>query len=784
MPRHPPPARPSDPPIPPSDAGTRPPCWLRWCRRLHLCARCVCLAAALFAGPLLYLWIAGLPGPIANRLLRRLDAHPFLVTAERLGISPRGNLIAHQVLIYPDDSFAEPILGLEECVVRPNFAALLRGRLEPSRLRIESGFILFPPWTRTSSPRADARLHLTGLRADLRPSLDRIDIVFASARCHALDLHAAGSLAGLQTRAPGGARIADHLAAAIDAIRQSPALLPSFVNALADTETDGPLTLRLEIGGSVTGATVAAVLEGEQFSLGGQRIDRVSGRASWRDGLLHIESIRARGPDGLRFELQAEPAPPTNLPAGLVGMFAFDRFILRGVRFANGSGHFSSEDGRLHLRDCATRIGAEGERGTAAATLVWDPIEDTLAGDLDLALDPNDFAPFLNSNQLRIARRFGFERERPHFTGSFRRTTRPETNITVAGRLSADSFTYRGVAIDSMQADLVHTGDTIRLDGWRFARPEGVTTGSLVVPLHQRDIHVSLDSTMHPVAIAGMVSPRLHQAVSLWRFDGPVAMRARGMVDGSGLEEITDLVLEVDGRRMGRGRWIADEAQFTLHAYHGVYATTNLTGRAYDGTFQGTVRVEPLPAGPEHRFIVRATLADADFARIALAYAEAGEAPPSGRVHLTLQVTGLVSDAFGPVTRGSGSLFIKDGAVFRTRLFGGLSELLSRLVPGLGFVAQTDMACTFRIEESAVFSDDIRLEGDVISMRAEGEIEFDGQARMRVEVQLLRRGPVAALLRLLTMPVTKLFEFRMTGTLDDPKWRPINLPKELFLIFD
>ena len=36
----------------------------------------------------------------------------------------------------------------------------------------------------------------------------------------------------------------------------------------------------------------------------------------------------------------------------------------------------------------------------------------------------------------------------------------------------------------------------------------------------------------------------------------------------------------------------------------------------------------------------------------------------------------------------------------------------------------------------------------------------------------------------LTFPVTKLFEFDLAGTLDEPKWEPRNLPKELFLIFE
>jgi hypothetical protein len=713
-----------------------------------------------------------------------MDFRPYLVTADRIGLSPRGSLILHHVLVYPVDSFAEPLVRLDECVLRPNFAALFRGAFEPLRVRISSGLALLPAWDRPAGRRADARLELCDLRADIRFQHDRIDITHAGARCYALEIRATGALDRAVARAPRKTRIADDIAKMIESLRRGPAALPTLVNVLADIESSEPLRLHLAIGGSTTGATVAATLEGGPLFVRDQPIDRVAGRASWRDGLLHIESFHARGPDGLRFDAAADPGPPFELPRGFRGIFAFDLLTLRGVRFSNGAGRITAEEGRIHFTDCATHIGENGERGAARATLVWDPPRRTLSGEIDLTLDPNDFAPFLTSNQLRIARRFAFDNTLPRFSGTLHRTRGPETNLYIAGRLSAESFAYRGVPIDAMQAYLVHTANTLRLDSWHFTRPEGVTTGSLAVPLRGRDVRVSLDSTMHPIAIAGLIGPGLQQALSAWRFEGPVAMRAQGVVDGSGREEITDLVLDVDGHLVGRGRWLAESAQFTLHARRGVYATTNLIGRAYGGTLRAAVRVEPTPAGPEHRYIVHGSLTDADFARLAEGYTKPGDAPLSGRVNLDLQITGLVSDAFGPVTRGGGSLTIEDGTLFRTRLFGGLSDLLSRVSPGLGYVAQTDYTCTYRIEEGAIFSEDIRLEGDLISMRAEGELEFDGRADMRVEVQLLRSGPIAALLRLLTMPVTKLFEFRMTGTLLDPKWRPVNLPKEMFLIFD
>ncbi len=73
------------------------------------------------------------------------------------------------------------------------------------------------------------------------------------------------------------------------------------------------------------------------------------------------------------------------------------------------------------------------------------------------------------------------------------------------------------------------------------------------------------------------------------------------------------------------------------------------------------------------------------------------------------------------------------------------------------------------------------MQGTVFSAKGAGHYSFAGDLDFRVEVQLLRSGPVAALVRLATLPVTRLLELRLTGTFEEPTWRPVNLnPAELF----
>ncbi|MBU1910320.1 MAG: AsmA-like C-terminal region-containing protein, partial [Verrucomicrobia bacterium] len=127
---------------------------------------------------------------------------------------------------------------------------------------------------------------------------------------------------------------------------------------------------------------------------------------------------------------------------------------------------------------------------------------------------------------------------------------------------------------------------------------------------------------------------------------------------------------------------------------------------------------------------------------------------------------------------------IEDGTLFQIPLMGELSQWLTRLYPGLGFATQTDFRTNYRIKDGAFHTEDAMLEGAMLSLKGKGDYFFDQRLDVVVQVQPMRDGIVAEAVRLATSPLTKLLEFKLAGTLREPKWRPLNLPKEMFLIFD
>ena len=128
---------------------------------------------------------------------------------------------------------------------------------------------------------------------------------------------------------------------------------------------------------------------------------------------------------------------------------------------------------------------------------------------------------------------------------------------------------------------------------------------------------------------------------------------------------------------------------------------------------------------------------------------------------------------------GRGDLNLRDGLIWDIPIFGIFSDVLNGMVPGLGSSRASAGTCTFVITNGIIRSDDLDIRSTGMRLQYRGTLDFQGQVSARVEAGLLRDmwlvGPVVSTV---LWPVTKLFEYKVTGTLGDPKAEPVYLDPE------
>jgi hypothetical protein len=253
-----------------------------------------------------------------------------------------------------------------------------------------------------------------------------------------------------------------------------------------------------------------------------------------------------------------------------------------------------------------------------------------------------------------------------------------------------------------------------------------------------------------------------------------------GVVDLKRKRYEEDLHFEVSGSPF---RW----KQFRLQQLAGnvdwvgqVVSLTNVQGAFRTGRILGEGRFD-FSVPKEADFNFKVVLAEADLREIMAEFSSKTdriEGIFSGDLVITNANT---SDRQS--WQGYGRVHLRDGVLWDIPMFGIFSPVLNAFVPGLGNSRAREATATLLVSNSVVSTSDLEIHATAMRMQFEGKVDWERRVEARVEAELLRDVPALGLvISKVLWPVTKLFEYKVTGTLDQPKAEPVYvLPKILLL---
>lgn len=155
-----------------------------------------------------------------------------------------------------------------------------------------------------------------------------------------------------------------------------------------------------------------------------------------------------------------------------------------------------------------------------------------------------------------------------------------------------------------------------------------------------------------------------------------------------------------------------------------------------------------------------------------------------GRVDIDMEASGSTATNSVRTLNGKGSLKITDGHLAQMKLFAGLTELLAEKIPGVSFlVNQTQASADFTIKDGVFISDNVYIEGGLISIKGWGKYDIEADdLDFTVRVQFLKKESLAGrIVHPVTLPFTKLLlEYKVRGPIDDPEWKYIKILDRIF----
>lgn len=361
-------------------------------------------------------------------------------------------------------------------------------------------------------------------------------------------------------------------------------------------------------------------------------------------------------------------------------------------------------------------------------------------------------------------------------------------SMTLSG--AARNCRYREVEIPQLFLNMqFQTGADrqalLAFDPLVLIRKEGLTAGGFSVDFGTGDIRFDGYSTCHPATLVRLIAPAAADSAEDLRLDGPIRIHAGGTANRRDMTR-NAMTFFLESQKIGYRRFKADRLALTARLTGTSLEIRDLAGECYGGTFTGAVDLvaswTPDQQLDKLLFSAQGGVQGLEGRDMAVAAGVQSADRYEGRLAGAGRVSGILSRDELNTWSGLGWVKVSQGRLFRFPLFGPLSDFLARLIPGLDPEAGlTDAQADWRIEDGRIKSDAIIVGGDKVSLNGKGSFALTNSLNYEIQIKLMSTDTLfGKAVRLVTLPVSKLFEFRLKGRTDKPRWYPVNFSSELF----
>jgi hypothetical protein len=470
----------------------------------------------------------------------------------------------------------------------------------------------------------------------------------------------------------------------------------------------------------------------------------------------------------------------------LNGELAITNSVFRGVAIDSARTHFSYSNLLWQLPDLAvvkakSRLKLSGGEDDATKDYHWH-----IRG----VLDPEVVRPFLTTtNAVR-----GFEiikfTEPLALDMDVSGRLYDYDRILASGRVALTNFAVRGQAFGDVVSALNYTNRVLEfVNPLMHTGAQRMTADKVTLDFNTRLIRFTNGfSTADPGPITRAIGPKTARQVEPYHFLQPPTVRVNGQVplhDLNGGRDTAAVDLRFDIIQGAPFEWMKFKTTNivgTIHWRGQTLILTNVAAAFYGGDGNGFANFDfrTPHEGADYQFVVSVT-------NVNLHSLAADLSSPTNHLEGTLAGRLVVTDADSRDWRtwdGFGHANLHDGLLWDIPIFGILSPVLNTVLPGLGLgnSRATDAATKFSITNGVIYTDSLEIHSAMMRLEYTGTVDLEQNVHARVIAQLLRNTwVVGPLVSTMLWPVSKLFEYKISGTLKNPKSEPVYVPKLLLL---
>jgi len=354
------------------------------------------------------------------------------------------------------------------------------------------------------------------------------------------------------------------------------------------------------------------------------------------------------------------------------------------------------------------------------------------------------------------------------------------TELGFKGNVALTNFGFRSEAISGLQASFQFTNQVLLCLAPHFQC--GAQTGSaesVAVDFRAQLVYLTNGlSTLDPGIVSRAIGPQIVRAIEPYQFSRPPSARVRGTIPMNE-QGAADLYFDLEGGPFHWWKFNLPHVSGRVHWMGQQLTLSDIRADFYGGQAAGVARFDFTPKrGNDFQFAIGTT-------NVQLNAMMRDLSSPTN--HLEGWLSGALSISKANTedwqsVNGYGELKLRDGLLWDLPVLGIFSPVLNGVSPGLGNSRASAASCGFVITNGYIFSNDLEIRSTGMRLKYRGTVDLQSRVNARLEAELLRdMWAVGPLVSAVFWPVSKLFEYKVTNTLDDPQSEPVFLLPKIVL---
>jgi len=487
-----------------------------------------------------------------------------------------------------------------------------------------------------------------------------------------------------------------------------------------------------------------------------------------------------------RLEINFGPARVKEVLNHLAGSFSIRGVGYQGLEVEAVRGRVERKNNRLefsHLQGSALgqehraeEAGSSMHGGTAEGLVFWDGNTREFGVDLDAAFDPHILVQALSPVTIatNIIQYFSFKDQPPRGHISLGSNVDDWKTFYIDIQMVANDVAFRGVELSSINVTQAYRQGKLDLDPVAVVQGAEFSKGTIEIDFRNDTVTFDVEGSLQPAALERMIYPGLNLFGEKINTKGNTRISARGMVDWSTMKH-TDFSATVATEKLEIPVGIADEFQAEIVGKGALLSVQNATFMLYGGQSRGEFQIQLDPATNAMPYTFNTDFSAVNFKKF-LEFFSNKETEVYGEFSGQAHIEADMATNFFSLSNGKISIRVDNGQLADLPFFSGFTKLIRMMIPKFSTFSITRLKGDLTISDGVVSSEKIDFIGDIISASGRGSHHPVTGFDAYVQTHILKDGGFSKLLRVLTDPLMKLFEMRLTGTLSDPTWKLEKLP--------